>query len=73
MPADHQFDVVMLRAVDHMEAAIREAISRARLRVLILTTSNSTLPDFPETKFQRIEQIPLPKSEIGTLEILVAR
>ena len=38
MPPDRQFETVTLRAVDDMDAAIREATKRATRAVLILTT-----------------------------------
>jgi 16S rRNA (guanine527-N7)-methyltransferase len=68
MPTERMFDVVTLRAVDNMDAAIEESSVRARLRILALTTSTSLLP-VSNREFEAAYRIPLPLSETGVLEI----
>ena len=41
MPAGREFDVVAMRAVDSMEAAIPEAARRAKRRLMVLGTAAS--------------------------------
>lgn len=66
MPAERRFDVVALRAVDDMDAAIRGAGIRARERVLILgTASQSSNAGLGE--FRVSETIPLPESKDSVL------
>jgi 16S rRNA (guanine527-N7)-methyltransferase len=45
MPAQRQFDVVTLRAVDRMEEALASAAPRARHRLVLFTTTTPTLPE----------------------------
>lgn len=44
MPPGRQFDIVTLRAVDNMEAALTAAAPRASHELLLLTGSNPVLP-----------------------------
>ena len=71
MPASRQFDMVTLRAVDDMAAAVREAARRAARSVLILSTLHGL--DYPDLAqvFPAMETFPLPGSEDGVL--LIAR
>jgi 16S rRNA (guanine527-N7)-methyltransferase len=64
MPVGRQFDVVAMRAVDKMEAAVAEAAKRARERVLILGTSGAEY-----SEFGRVETVGLPGSADGVLWI----
>jgi 16S rRNA (guanine527-N7)-methyltransferase len=73
MPAARRFDVVTLRAVDHMESAIREAGIRATSRVVILGTSRASLAHILSADFEVTERLPLPESNDGILEILHRR
>ena len=68
MPAARQFDVVTLRAVDNMEAAIRAASHRAAQRMVILTTRQAKLPALANS-FRFADPIPLPESTEGVLRI----
>ncbi len=68
MPATRHFDVVTLRAVDDMDAAVREAALRVSDRLLILATSQSAYPGLAE-HFRMAEAIPLPESTDGVLLI----
>ena len=68
MPAARQFDVVTLRAVDNMEAAIQAASHRAAQRIVILTTRQAELPTLADS-FRFAEPIPLPESIEGVLLI----
>jgi len=45
MPAQRQFDVVTLRAVDRMEEALAAAAPRARHRLVLFTTEPPPLPE----------------------------
>jgi 16S rRNA (guanine527-N7)-methyltransferase len=67
MPAERQFDVVAMRAVDKMEAAVREGVARARARMLILGTLERM--DYPAVQagFTRVEEVRLPESQGGIL------
>ena len=66
MPPARQFDVVTLRAVDSMDAAIQSAACRASRRLLILTTRQAEMPALAEP-FRFADPIPLPESANGTL------
>jgi 16S rRNA (guanine527-N7)-methyltransferase len=68
MPESRRFDVVALRAVDDMDAAVREAAQRASERVMILSTSRAAHPGLAE-HFRIAELIPLPESTNGVLLI----
>ncbi len=63
MPLSRQFDVVILRAVDNMDAAIPAALPHVRPggQLAILTTLPQTLTLAPGTS------IPLPNSQSGVL------
>jgi 16S rRNA (guanine527-N7)-methyltransferase len=67
MPSERRFDVVALRAVDDMEAAVREAGVRASHRVLILASSRQSLHQTLANDFCIEEPIPLPQSSAGVL------
>jgi 16S rRNA (guanine527-N7)-methyltransferase len=73
MPDTRRFDVVALRAVDNMETAVREAGIRASERVLILGTPQSSLSPILSEHFDVAEQVALPESKDGFLEILRRR
>ena len=66
MPPDRRFDVIALRAVDNMEAAVQQAVLRASSTLAILTTS-STPHSLPSTA--RLTRTPLPTSADGSLLI----
>ena len=67
MPPARQFETVVLRAVDDMEAAVREAATRARSQVFILTTSRQSANPALAERFRLAEPIPLPESNEGVL------
>jgi len=58
MPAAKQFDVVTLRAVDNMEAAVAAALPRAAHYLAILTTGHLAPPELPG--FEPSVSIPIP-------------
>ena len=64
MPPARRFDAVTLRAVDNMEAALREASVRAHTTLVILGTTTT-----PTLKFPKPQIFPLPKSATATLQI----
>lgn len=66
MPAGRQFDTVALRAVDDMDAAIREAGRRASGQVLILGTQAATYPAL-SAEFAAADPVPMPGSTGGVL------
>jgi 16S rRNA (guanine527-N7)-methyltransferase len=66
MPATRQFDIVTLRAVDNMNAAIQAASHRAARRIVLLTTRQAKLPPLAES-FRFADPIPLPESTEGIL------
>lgn len=68
MPPNRQFETVVLRAVDDMDAAVREAARRASRQILILTTAGRTYPALAE-QFHPASSVPLPKSKDGVLQI----
>lgn len=68
MPAERQFDVVALRAVDRMDRAVVEAGLRARERVLIVGTAGQTIYPGLAEGF-RMEAVALPESDEGVLWI----
>lgn len=47
MPAELKFDIVTLRAVDNMDAAIAAASTKTDKRILLLTTLNSAPKEIP--------------------------
>ena len=61
MAETQQFDVVALRAVDNMDAAIAAASVRARSTLLILTTLRQGKPALPE--FPNSSQVRLPGTD----------
>jgi 16S rRNA (guanine527-N7)-methyltransferase len=69
MPPARQFDTVVLRAVDDMDAAVAEAAARASRQVLILTTARQPANPALATHFRLVEPIPLPESKEGVLLI----
>jgi 16S rRNA (guanine527-N7)-methyltransferase len=58
MPSALRFDVVTLRAVDNMEAAVAAAAPRVRNRMLLLTTAGHALA--PPAGFAAGTTVPLP-------------
>ena len=66
MPVGRRFDVVAMRAVDKMEAAVREAVGRASERVMILGTSDSGAKDYL-AGFGVVETVGLPGLGDGVL------
>jgi 16S rRNA (guanine527-N7)-methyltransferase len=71
MPAARRFDAVALRAVDDMDAAVREAARRAGREVLIVGTSRQVSYPALLGGFGMGAPIKLPESDDGVL--LVAR
>lgn len=63
MPSDRQFDVVTLRAVDNMAAAIAAAAPRAAHQLLLLA---GTPPELPPN-FTLHPPIPIPKTKTSQL------
>lgn len=61
MPATRRFDVVTLRAVDNMDAAVAAASSRAGRRMILLTTSRRPMADI--AGFAIASEIPLPDTK----------
>lgn len=68
MPAERQFDVVAMRAVDRMERALAEAARRARERVLIAGPAGGSYSG-PLKDFRMAEAVPLPGLSSGALWI----
>ena len=58
MPVDRRFDVVTLRAVDNMNAAVAAASTRADMRIVLLSTSHQAVPVL--TDFNVSASIPIP-------------
>jgi 16S rRNA (guanine527-N7)-methyltransferase len=69
MPPNRQFDTIVLRAVDDMDTAVREAARRASRKVLILSTFGRTYPALAG-HFYPAKSIPLPESKDAVLQIL---
>lgn len=67
MPPERQFDTVTLRAVDNMDAAVREAARRASNRIVILGTS-AIFPAISES-FEAAAPVRVPESSGRTLLI----
>jgi 16S rRNA (guanine527-N7)-methyltransferase len=67
MPAARRFDGVTLRAVDDMNAAVREAGLRAREQVLIVGTARQSGYPGLAASFRMDEPVPLPESNGGVL------
>ena len=70
MPASRNFDVVALRAVDNMEAAVAAASQRASQRLAILASGRQEAPALPG--FSLAEEIVLP-GEADLRLLLIAR
>jgi 16S rRNA (guanine527-N7)-methyltransferase len=66
MPAERQFGVVTLRAVDNMPQAILAAEPRASRRLVLLVTSDQH-PLIPNFTF--VEQIPLPNASTQCIQL----
>lgn len=66
MPADRQFAVVTMRAVDEMEAAVSSAAVRAGQQLLILGARGSAYPSLVES-FSGPELTSIPGSADGAL------
>lgn len=66
MPAERGFDVVAMRAVDDMEAAVVEAGLRAKERVMVLGSANLP-PGFGSEGFSVVEPVGLPGSDKSVL------
>lgn len=69
MPAERRFDAVTLRAVDTMEAAVREASVRAREQLLILGTASPSIYPRLADHFRITEPLALPQSSDRALWI----
>ena len=69
MPTSRRFDVVTLRAVDDMDAAMHEAGLRASERVLIVGTASHSIYLGLAENFRMAEPVPLPESNDGVLLI----
>ena len=68
MPAERQFGVVTLRAVDNMLQAILAAEPRASRRLVLLVTSDQQQhPLIPNFTF--VEQIPLPNASTQCIQL----
>jgi hypothetical protein len=70
MPATRAFDVVALRAVDNMEAAVAAASLRASLRMAILASGKQEAPALQG--FSLAKEIALP-GEANLRLLLIAR
>jgi 16S rRNA (guanine527-N7)-methyltransferase len=68
MASTRRFDVVAMRAVDNMEAAVREAAMRASGRILILGSSGGARGEILGQDFDLTTRVPLP----GTTESFLA-
>jgi len=68
MPAERTFDVVTLRAVDDMEAAIAAAADRANRALIILGTTSAEYSSL-KCGFGSPEVRPIPESTGGALRI----
>ncbi len=60
MPAAQRFDVVVLRAVDHMDLAVGEAGLRAKERLLLLGTAGKAVYTGLTEDFRMADPVPLP-------------
>jgi 16S rRNA (guanine527-N7)-methyltransferase len=69
MPAGRQFDVVAMRAVEKMEAAVQEGAARAKERLLILGTPGGRGYPVAGAGFRSAETVGLPGSSGGILLI----
>jgi 16S rRNA (guanine527-N7)-methyltransferase len=69
MPAEQRFDMVVLRAVDGMDQAVREARLRAKERVLIVGMAGQANYPALGGDFHMEEPIPLPGLNDGVLWI----
>jgi 16S rRNA (guanine527-N7)-methyltransferase len=69
MPAARRFDVVVLRAVDDMDRAVREAGLRASERVMLVGTAGQAVYPGLAEGFRMAEAVPLPESKEGVLWI----
>jgi hypothetical protein len=67
MPAAKCFDAVVLRAVDEMDRAVREAALRASERVLIVGTARQSGYAGLADGFRLDEPLALPESNDGIL------
>lgn len=65
MPPSRRFDLVTLRAVDDMAAALSGASERATRGLIILTTSSAELA--PVSSTSQLESVPLPGTTDGVL------
>jgi len=68
MPAERTFDVVTLRAVDDMEAAVAAAADRANRALIILGTTSAEYSSL-KSGFGPPEVHPIPESTGGALRI----
>jgi len=71
MPVRRRFDVVAMRAVDKMGAAVREAAARAVERVVVVGTMRSGLES--GESFEAARAVGLPESKDGVLLIAERR
>ena len=73
MPPARRFDVVTMRAVDNMEAAVREAAMRASGRILILGSSGGSRAETLRQEFDLTMRVPLPGTTDSFLEVFSRR
>jgi 16S rRNA (guanine527-N7)-methyltransferase len=69
MPSSRTFDIVTLRAVDQMDLAIQSAAPRASQRVILITTTATSVPSILYDSFDLTTPVPLPESATGILRI----
>ena len=72
MPANRNFSIVTLRAVDEMEAAVSVASARSEDRLLILGTRNASYPTLSGS-FSGPHLTPIPQTEDGVLMLYTRR
>jgi 16S rRNA (guanine527-N7)-methyltransferase len=73
LPPDRLFDMVVMRAVDNMAAAIAEATRRASGQIAILTTFSTVNKTAISAEFVLTAQIGLPLSDDRFLQIFAQR
>ena len=69
MPSDRTFDVVALRAVDQMDAAIQAAAPRARQTLIIFGTTSTPMQSVLSGHFDFESPISIPNSSNSILRI----
>jgi 16S rRNA (guanine527-N7)-methyltransferase len=73
LPTSLTYEIVTLRAVDNMEAAIQEAATRAEKQILLLTTSGGQAASLISGIFEPVERFAIPNSNEGFLEMFERR